>query len=124
MRAVRIGIALSGLLASVAIADVGSAGVPEQGSNPPRAIEETVEDPNTAKPRTDVDTSQREDQNHRAMSNCLTSRGLPADSCRNRQPNQDVPLSRAQARNLENRYRPLSPRPGPSSRFPSGRAGR
>ena len=121
----RIGAILT-LLAGAAMVNVAYSDAAEPGSGPTRAIDATIEDPpglSAARP-VDVGKAQREAQNRRAMSNCLTSRGLSAGSCRRRQPNQDVPLSRSQARNLQSRYRPLSSRPGPSSRYPSGRVGR
>ncbi len=122
----RIGAILT-LLAGAAMVNVAYSDAAEPGSGPTRAIDATIEEPpglgSAARP-VDVGKAQREAQNRRVMSNCLTSRGLSAGSCRRRQPNQDVSLSRAQARNLQSRYRPLSSRPGPSSRYPSGRAGR
>lgn len=104
------------LIAGIAIAD--------DPTNPQRAIDATIDAPEDhmgAMQPTDLEKSLREAQNRRAMSNCLTSRGLSAGSCRQRLPNEDIPLSRAQARNLESRYRPLSARPGQSSRYPIAR---
>ena len=112
------------LLAGVAMVNVAYS---DAGSGPTRAIDASIKDPpdlGSAERSVDVGKAQRQAQNHRAVSNCLTSRGLSASSCRRRQPNQGVPLSRSQARNLQNRYRPLSSRAGPSSRYPSGRVGR
>ena len=119
----RVGAILT-LLAGAAVANVAYSDAAESG--PTRAIDATIKDPPglSAARSVDVGKAQREAQNRRAMSNCLTARGLSAGSCRRRQPNQDVPLSRSQARNLQSRYRPLSSRPGPSSRYPSGRVGR
>jgi hypothetical protein len=122
----RVG-ALLTLLAGAAMANVAYSDAAEPRSGPTRAIDATIKDPpglgSAARP-VDLGKPQREAQNRRAMSNCLTSRGLSAGSCRRRQPNQDVSLSRSQARNLQSRYRPLSSRPGPSSRYPSRPVGR
>ena len=114
---VRIAVATLMLIAAVAIADDSAA--------PQRAIDATSEagseEHNGAAQPADLENSVREAENRRAVSNCLTSRGLSADTCRHRQPNQDVPVSRAQARNLEDRRRAPSARPGQPNRFPNGR---
>ena len=105
------------LMTGIALAD--------DSTDPQRAIDAPVdaqtEDQNDAEQPADDEKSLREAQNLRAVSNCLTSRGLSADTCRHRQPNQDVPINRAQARNLEDRYRAPSVRPDQSSRHPDGR---
>ena len=108
------------LMTGIALAD--------DSTDPQRAIDAPIdartdartEDQNDAEQPADDEKSLREAQNLRAVSNCLT-RGLSADTCRHRQPNQDVPINRAQARNLEDRYRAPSVRPDQSSRNPDGR---
>ena len=109
------------LMTGIALAD--------DSTDPQRAIDATIDartdartvDQNDAEQPADDEKPLREAQNLRVVSNCLTSRGLSADTCRHRQPNQDVPVNRAQARNLEDRYRVPSARPGQSIRYPDVR---
>ena len=101
------------LISSIAFAN--------DSTDPQRAIDARTQDHNDAEQPADDEKPLREAQNQRAVSNCLTSRGLSAETCRQRQPNQDVPVSRAQARNLEDRYRAPPAQPRQSSGYPSGR---
>lgn len=84
---------------SVAFAQIDG---PPDAVRADRAIDRTLGEraPSSAAPEPAVSA----EQNQRAVAGCLTDRGLPAELCRERRPNPDVPMSRAQSENLEQRY--------------------
>lgn len=98
----------------------------ERGAEQQRAVDAVTEDDSRTsplkEPQTDAqpaepDPALHSAQNRRAMGNCVTARGLSSEQCRQRQPNQGASMSRAQSRNLQDRYR--TPGPGSGSKQPS-----
>lgn len=98
------------LLAAPGIATPQINGLPD-AVRTDRAIDRSTSPP-AAPANAAPDPAQRTDKNKQAVARCLTDRGLPSELCRQRRPDPDVPMSRAQAEKLEQRYESEPAPPG------------